>query len=65
MPKRDIVERLRDGKIDIAYRDRLIAASEIERLRAALREIILNRQPFNKPLQSPAPHWRGKNDRHR
>jgi hypothetical protein len=40
MPKRDIVERLRDGKIDIAYRDRLIAASEIERLRAALREIL-------------------------
>jgi hypothetical protein len=40
MPKRDIVERLRDGKIDIAYRDRLIAASEIERLRTALREIL-------------------------
>jgi hypothetical protein len=33
--KRDIVERLRDPMIVVAYGDRLMAADEIERLRAA------------------------------
>jgi hypothetical protein len=38
MPKRDIVERLRDSTIDASYRDRLIAAKEIERLRKVMHD---------------------------
>src|SRR5215831_15036558 len=36
MPKRDIIERLRDSSYHCVSRDRLAAADEIERLRAEL-----------------------------
>jgi hypothetical protein len=38
MNKSDIVERLRDAMVEVDYGDRLMAADEIERLRAALAE---------------------------
>jgi hypothetical protein len=41
MSKRDIIERLLDPMIEVGYGDRLMAADEIERLRAALQRDIL------------------------